>query len=133
MKFWCASSRRVTLSAKLDTKSNGSLSSCASYETVSSIPIQKSDSGYSEITYSYLEQILVVERTHHENLKKYIIKYSRPLRRYLNPSEIVDLFQNIEKVSSEFYNIKILQISFRFLQYRNQLFVNLMNMINQFQ
>jgi len=100
MKFWCASSRRVSLSAKLDTKSNDSLSSCASYETISSIPIQKSDSGYSEITYSYLEQILVVERTHHENLKKYIIKYSRPLRRYLNPSEIVDLFQNIEKVSS---------------------------------
>ena len=33
-----------------------------------------------------------------QNLRNYIIKYSRPLRRFLNHEEIVQLFQNIEKV-----------------------------------
>jgi hypothetical protein len=90
------------------TKLNDSLSSSVSYATISSVPIPKSDSGYSETsstkqTYSYIEQILVYEKTHHENLKAYIIKYSRPLRRYLNPDKIVNLFQNVEKVGFEFY------------------------------
>ncbi|CAF0998938.1 unnamed protein product [Adineta steineri] len=101
MKFWCGSSRRKSI-----VKSNNSLSSSASYETISSLPIQKSDSGFSETSSSIIqshtsfEQILIIEKTHHENLKKYIIKYSRPLRRYFNPTEIVNLFQNIEKIST---------------------------------
>ncbi|CAF3390833.1 unnamed protein product [Rotaria sp. Silwood1] len=86
-------------------KSNDSLSSSASYATISSISNRKCDSGFSETT-SFIqtstcfEQILMLERTYHENLKQYIIKYSRPLRRYLNPTEIVDLFQNIEKIAA---------------------------------
>lgn len=84
-------------------KSHDSSSSLGSYATISSISIRKSDSGFSESTSSiptltFFEQILVLERTYHETLKEYISKYSRPLRRYLNPTEIVDLFQNIEKV-----------------------------------
>ncbi|UJR10372.1 hypothetical protein I4U23_014577 [Adineta vaga] len=102
MKFWCASSQRKSL-----PKSNTSFSSSASYASISSIPNQKSDSGFSETSsssivqsYSYFEQILFVEKTHYEHLKEYITKYSRPLRRYLNANEIVDLFQNIEKISN---------------------------------
>lgn len=70
--------------------------------------IKKYDSGFSETATTVsssmnqpetlLEQILSFERIYYENLKQFIIKYSRPLRRYLNPDEIVDLFQNIEKV-----------------------------------
>ena len=64
----------------------------------------RSDSGFSETASnlsasSSFEQILFFERLYHQNLKEYIIKYSRPLRRYLHPEEIVRLFQNIEKVS----------------------------------
>ncbi|CAF0862251.1 unnamed protein product [Rotaria sordida] len=86
-------------------KSNDSLLSSVSYATILSISNRKCDSGFSETTSSIqistcFEQILVVERTYHENLKQYIIKYSRPLRRYLHPNEIVDLFQNIEKISA---------------------------------
>jgi hypothetical protein len=81
-------------------KPNDSISSSVSYATISSIPIPKSDSGYSEIaSITYLEQIFNLERTYHEKLKEFIIKYSRPLRRFLNSEEIVDLFQNIEKVN----------------------------------
>lgn len=88
-------------------KRQDSFSSSASYASISSIPVPKSDSGYSETssnspTYSYLRQILHFERTYHEKLKQSIIKYSRPLRRVLNPQEIVELFQNIEKVISLF-------------------------------
>ena len=70
--------------------------------------MKKYDSGFSETATtissmppaaSILEEILSFERMYFENLKQNIIKYSRPLRRYLNPDEIVDLFQNIEKVS----------------------------------
>ena len=70
--------------------------------------MKKYDSGFSEtattissmpLAASILEEILSFERMYFENLKQNIIKYSRPLRRYLNPDEIVDLFQNIEKVS----------------------------------
>lgn len=65
--------------------------------------LKKSDSGFSDSgssiqSSSYMEQILAIERTYHDCLKEFIIKYSRPLRRYLHPNEIVDLFQNIEKV-----------------------------------
>ncbi len=82
-------------------KSNNSLSSSVSYATILSVPIPKSDSGFSETisTYSYLEQILIFERINYEKLKEFIIKYSRPLRRFLNSDEIVELFQNIEKVN----------------------------------
>jgi hypothetical protein len=90
-------------------KVNHSLSSSSVYYTNMSIPeIRKYDSGFSETATTLssvgqpetiLEQILIFERIYYENLKEYIIKYSRPLRRYLNPDEIVDLFQNIEKVS----------------------------------
>jgi hypothetical protein len=92
-------------------KINHSLASSSSiYYTNMSMPaIKKYDSGFSETATSTLsssiqqsetivEQILSFERIYYENLKRYIIKYSRPLRRYLNPDEIVDLFQNIEKV-----------------------------------
>ncbi len=90
-------------------KLNHSLSSSSSiYYTNMSIPeIKKYDSGFSETTTTIqqpetiLEQILSFERVYYEHLKQYIIKYSRPLRRYLNPDEIVDLFQNIEKVKSK--------------------------------
>ncbi|CAF4631062.1 unnamed protein product, partial [Rotaria sp. Silwood2] len=90
---------------KTTIKSNDSLSSSVSYATISSISIRKCDSGFSETassiqTTTCFEQILVLERTYHENLKQNIIKYSRPLRRYLNPNEIVDLFQKIEKISA---------------------------------
>lgn len=71
-----------------------------------SVPaIKKYDSGFSETattvssSESLLEQIYTVEKIYYEHLKQYIGKYSRPLRRYLNPDEIVELFQNIEKVS----------------------------------
>ncbi len=92
-------------------KINHSLLSSSSsiYYTNMSIPqIKKYDSGFSETATTFssnqqsesiVEQILSFERIYYENLKQYIIKYSRPLRRYLNPDEIVDLFQNIEKVS----------------------------------
>jgi hypothetical protein len=98
---------------KTKEKINHSLSSSSSssiYYTNMSIPaIKKYDSGFSETATTLsssiqqpetiLEQILSFERIYYENLKQYIIKYSRPLRRYLNPDEIVDLFQNIEKVN----------------------------------
>ncbi|CAF2952969.1 unnamed protein product [Rotaria sp. Silwood2] len=108
MKFWCAtakSSKQQKFLKKTTIKSNDSLSSSVSYATISSISIRKCDSGFSETassiqTSTCFEQILVLERTYHENLKQNIIKYSRPLRRYLNPNEIVDLFQNIEKISA---------------------------------
>ncbi|CAF3444946.1 unnamed protein product [Rotaria socialis] len=107
MKFWCAAAKSAKQQKSLDKKamkSDDSLSSSASYATISSISMQKSDSGFSDsassIHASCFEQILVVERTYHENIKEYISKYSRPLRRYLNPTEIVDLFQNIEKISA---------------------------------
>lgn len=94
-------------------KINHSLLSSSSassiYYTMSMPAIKKYDSGFSETATTLssstqqpetlLEQILAFERIYYENLKQYIIKYSRPLRRYLNPDEIVDLFQNIEKVS----------------------------------
>jgi hypothetical protein len=92
-------------------KINHSLLSSSSsiYYTNMSIPaIKKYDSGFSETATTLsssiqpfetiVERILSFERIYYENLKQYIIKYSRPLRRYLNPDEIVDLFQNIEKV-----------------------------------
>ncbi|CAF1051144.1 unnamed protein product [Rotaria sordida] len=92
------------------TTSSSSSSSSSIYYTNMSIPnIKKYDSGFSETattlssiqqSESMLEQILSFERIYYENLKQYIIKYSRPLRRYLNPDEIVDLFQNIEKISA---------------------------------
>ncbi len=96
-------------------KINHSLSSSSSiyYANMSMPQIKKYDSGFSETTTtlpsiqqdeSILEQILSFERIYYESLKEYIIKYSRPLRRYLNPDEIVDLFQNIEKV--KFKNLK---------------------------
>ncbi|CAF3843404.1 unnamed protein product [Adineta steineri] len=94
-------------------KINHSLSSSSSiYYTNMSIPhIKKYDSGFSETattlssssiehSETILEQILSFEKNYYENLKQYIIKYSRPLRRYLNSDEIVDLFQNIEKISA---------------------------------
>ena len=86
-------------------KRHDSFSSSASYASISSIPAPKSDSGYSDTTsnsptYSYVGQALQFERTYHEHLKQWISKYSRPLRRVLNPQEIVDLFQNIEKVNT---------------------------------
>jgi len=96
---------------KAKEKINHSLSSSSSsiyYSNMSMPQIKKYDSGFSETTttlssiqqdQSILEQILSFERIYYESLKEYIIKYSRPLRRYLNPDEIVDLFQNIEKVS----------------------------------
>ena len=101
---------------KTKEKINHSISSSSSiYYTNMSIPqIKKYDSGFSETTTTLsssssiqqsetiLEQILSSERIYYEHLKQYIIKYSRPLRRYLNPDEIVDLFQNIEKVSLRF-------------------------------
>ncbi len=118
-------------------KINQSLSSSSSiYYTNMSIPeIKKYDSGFSETTTTIqqpetiLEQILSFERIYYEHLKQYIIKYSRPLRRYLNPDEIVDLFQNIEKVNSKENSEKFfMKFSFiRFQQYRNQLFVNVKN------
>ncbi|CAF4418544.1 unnamed protein product, partial [Adineta steineri] len=92
---------------------NHSLSSSSSiYYTNRSIPHSKKyDSGFSETattlssssiehSETILEQILSFEKHYYENLKQYIIKYSRPLRRYLNSDEIVDLFQNIEKISA---------------------------------
>ncbi|CAF1389527.1 unnamed protein product [Rotaria magnacalcarata] len=109
MKFWCAAAKSAKQQKSLDKKamkSDDSLSSCASYATISSISIQKSDSGFSDSASSSIqasscfEQILAVERIYHENIQEYISKYSRPLRRYLNPTEIVDLFQNIEKISA---------------------------------
>lgn len=151
MKFWCASAKsskqRVSSSAQsfsLDKfsilqksvntptiKRQDSFSSSASYASISSLPAPKSDSGYSETTsssptYSYLGQILHFERTYHEKLKQSIIKYSRPLRRVLNPQEIVELFQNIEKVNwSIFANHLNEEIfSSRFVQSHKQLFVN---------
>lgn len=75
---------------------------------MSSSNMKKYDSGFSEtattvssmhVQETILEQILSIERIYYQNLKQSIIKYSRPLRRYLNPDEIIDLFQNIEKVS----------------------------------
>jgi hypothetical protein len=78
--------------------------------------------------YSYLEQILVFERIYHKNLKEFIIKYSRPLRRFLNSEEIVELFQNIEKVNfNRKKKIFLFFVYFRFVQYQNQLFVNVKN------
>jgi hypothetical protein len=88
--------------------SSSSSSSSIYYGNISMPQIKKYDSGFSETattlssiqqSKSILEQILSFEKIYYENLKQYIIKYSRPLRRYLNPDEIVDLFQNIEKVS----------------------------------
>jgi len=78
-------------------------------------PMKKYDSGFSETAttissssslapQSVLEQILAFERIYYETLKEFISKYSRPLRRYLHPDEIVDLFQNIEKVRIEISN-----------------------------
>ena len=75
---------------------------------MSSLNMKKYDSGFSETATTIssmmgretiLEQVLSIERIYYENLKQSIIKYSRPLRRYLNPDEIIDLFQNIEKVN----------------------------------
>ncbi len=122
-------------------KINHSLLSSSSsiYYTNMSIPqIKKYDSGFSETATTFssnqqqsesiVEQILSFERIYYENLKQYIIKYSRPLRRYLNPDEIVDLFQNIEKVSGKkFQENQFFQVFHRFRQYRNQLFVNVKN------
>jgi len=96
---------------KAKEKINHSLSSSSSsiyYSNMSMPQIKKYDSGFSETTttlssiqqdQSILEQILSFERIYYESLKEYIIKYSRPLRRYLNPDEIFDLFKNIEKVN----------------------------------
>jgi hypothetical protein len=96
-------------------KINHSLSSSSSiYYTNMSLPqIKKYDSGFSETATTLsssiqqpetiLEQIHSFEKIYYENLKQYISKYSRPLRRYLNPDEIVDLFQNIEKVKSQIF------------------------------
>ena len=88
------------------------LSSSSIYYSKMSFPeIKKYDSGFSETATTLsslqgrettLEQILSMERIYYQNLKQYISKYSRPLRRYLNPDEIVDLFQNIEKVCQSF-------------------------------
>ncbi len=97
---------------KAKEKLNHSLSSSSSiYYTNMSIPqIKKYDSGFSETATTLspetiVEQILSFEKIYYEHLKQYIIKYSRPLRRYLNPDEIVDLFQNIEKVRLTFFRI----------------------------
>ncbi|CAF1488453.1 unnamed protein product [Adineta steineri] len=125
MKFCCtsgiSSKSRKSLNKnnekkmkKPKEKINHSLSSSSSiYYTNMSIPhIKKYDSGFSETattlsssssrehSETILEQILSFEKNYYENLKQYIIKYSRPLRRYLNSDEIVDLFQNIEKISA---------------------------------
>ena len=89
------------------SSSLSSSSSCIYYTNISRTQIKKYDSGFSETattlssvqqTEFMLERILSFERIYYENLKHYIIKYSRPLRRFLNSVEIVDLFQNIEKV-----------------------------------
>ena len=89
--------------------SNSSAASSSIYYSQMSFPqVKKYDSGFSETATtissqygreSIVEQILSMERIYYQNLKQYILKYSRPLRRYLNPDEIVELFQNIEKVS----------------------------------
>ena len=91
------------------TKLNDSLSSSISYATICQFQFKNMIVVFlkhHQINkhYSYIEQILVYEKIYYENLKEYIIKYSRPLRRYLNPDEIVNLFQNIEKVD---INLKI--------------------------
>lgn len=88
--------------------SSSSSSASIYYSKMSAPHIKKYDSGFSETTTTVssnqgieetpLELILSVEKIYFEHLKQDIIKYSRPLRRYLNPDEIVDLFQNIEKV-----------------------------------
>ena len=87
------------------TSSSSSSSSSVSYASILSISIPNSNSHLSEIRSSihhqissFFEQIFTIEKTYHNNLKAYIIKYSRPLRRYFNSNEIVDLFYNIEKV-----------------------------------
>ncbi|CAF4145762.1 unnamed protein product [Rotaria magnacalcarata] len=124
MKFCCTSSinskQRKSLNKNNEKKlkktkekiySSSSSSSSSIYYTNMSIGnnMKKSDSGFSETattlssmqqSESLLEQILSFEKIYYENLKQYIIKYSRPLRRYLNPDDIVDLFQNIEKISA---------------------------------
>jgi hypothetical protein len=120
--------------------SSSSSSASIYYSKMSGPQIKKYDSGFSETatsvssvqgTETQLEQILSVEKIYFEHLKQDIIKYSRPLRRYLNPDEIVDLFQNIEKVcehtgesrtSTEFS-----LVSFRFLPSPNPSFVNAKN------
>ena len=77
-----------------------------SYATIPSISVPRSDSGFSDtsstrqLTIS-IEQLINLEKIYCQNLKQCILNYSRPLRRYLNSDEIVDLFQNIEKVNSE--------------------------------
>ena len=92
--------------------SSSSSSSSIYYTNMSMPAIKKYDSGFSETattissstqhSETLLEHIYSYEKIYYEHLKQYIIKYSRPLRRYLNPDEIVDLFQNIEKVSEDF-------------------------------
>jgi len=55
-----------------------------------------------------------LERTYHEKLKEFIIKYSRPLRRFLNSEEILDLFHNIEKVNFELDARDLMRMCFLF-------------------
>ncbi|CAF1341056.1 unnamed protein product [Adineta ricciae] len=90
--------------------SSSSSSSSIYYTNMSMPAIKKYDSGFSETattissstqhSETLLEHMYSFEKIYYEHLKQYIIKYSRPLRRYLNPDEIVDLFQNIEKISA---------------------------------
>ena len=101
--------------------------------------IKKYDSGFSETattissstqhSETLLEHIYSFEKIYYEHLKQYIIKYSRPLRRYLNPDEIVDLFQNIEKVSEVCKGDKAIETAVlnRFPQFPNPFFVNVKN------
>lgn len=124
---------------------SSSSSSTIYYTNMSVPPMKKYDSGFSETattissssaslaSHSVLEQILAFERIYYETLKEFISKYSRPLRRYLHPDEIVDLFQNIEKVRIKILKVEIRLISllFRSLLYPNQLFDNVRNYLMQ--
>ncbi|CAF0911565.1 unnamed protein product [Didymodactylos carnosus] len=74
------------------------------------MPVKYVDSGFSETTTddndttivskNILGDVLYVEQMYYEQLKENITKYSRPLRRYLSQQQILDLFQNVEKISA---------------------------------
>ena len=124
--------------------SSSSSSASIYYSKMSAPHIKKYDSGFSETATTVssghgaeetpLEQILSVEKIYFEHLKEDIIKYSRPLRRYLNPDEIVDLFQNIEKVCHPERREERSQhslASLRFLPSRNPSSVNVKNFFSE--
>ncbi|CAF1232079.1 unnamed protein product, partial [Didymodactylos carnosus] len=105
--------RRTNYSLCTDSNHSSYYSMIPTISTIDSsetMPIKYVDSGFSETTTydndttiaseNILEHILYFEQMYYEQLKENITKYSRPLRRYLSQQQILDLFQNIEKISA---------------------------------